>query len=643
MVRFASASSIACLLIGIFALLRVHPGFAAAGDINLQATTATQADNAGKRVEQLNELIHKDTTDQLDVPPVYKRPLGVDAGERVFVRKFIVTGVIDHAEVGVTQASIDALVEKLRLEIQQLDAMNEHGLTQQDLDALGQQMKNTLYMNEADRLAAQEDFLRQLQRDKKYREEMSIGEMQNVANRVTEFYRAHGAIVAQAYVPEQEVKDGVVEIRVTEGTLGKIEVTDNKLYSSDKIRERFNQLVGHTLEKQSLETALLSLGDYPGLTAYGVLQPGTRPGESNLVIKVQDEQASSYTLRAENYGSKVTGEYRATLTYALYNLADNADELKFNLLQAFSPANTLYGDIAYQANISNSDYLYGMNIASNAFDIGGDLTAANVGGTVTSENLFISNQFVRSRTTNLYGRLNFFHKVAATTIGGATFKKDTIAALAIESGFDALDTKSQSINQGSLKLTQGFAGLLGALDEEDALIVSRIGGSGEAATGDFLKLNWDLARLQLINKHQNLLYRFNGQWSRDLLVAVEQFGLGGPANMRGFEVSEYLLDSAGYASVDWNFNAPGFYDASAFDNWKWGEILQFSLFAEYAAGRLNDPTPNVRQDVSLADVGVAAQLLLPGKFQLRFDVARPVKDPTEANAVQFYFTVSYSN
>ena len=49
--------------------------------------------------------------------------------------------------------------------------------------------------------------------------ELNFAEIQLVAKKVQEFFRNKGYILAQAYVPEQEVKDGIIEIFISEGKL----------------------------------------------------------------------------------------------------------------------------------------------------------------------------------------------------------------------------------------------------------------------------------------------------------------------------------------------------------------------------------------------------------------------------------------
>jgi len=304
-------------------------------------------------------LIHQDSDTVLDVPLVYKRPLGVDAGPRVHVKKFIVTGVNDWPEYKITQERIDRFVEKLRLQMQTIDAMNEYGLTEGDMEKIAKRLKESLYADDEAAAKEHSEFLKELRKNKKFREEMSIGQLQDVANQVTDLYRSAGFVIAQAYIPEQKIEEGIVNIHIQEGTLGQIVVEGNESYSTELIRRIFERLEGKSVTKQSLENGLFSLSDYPGLVAYGVLQPGDNTGETDLLVKVQEEDPREYTVRLDNYGTESTGENRLTLSYTENNLFGNADSLDLSLLQTFSPTNNLYGGIKYKAPVFSHNTLFG--------------------------------------------------------------------------------------------------------------------------------------------------------------------------------------------------------------------------------------------------------------------------------------------
>ena len=619
----------------------------------IDAAPQASSQNPGDITPKLDQLIHRDTNTALDVPPVYQRPLGVDAGARLHVKKFIVTGVNDWPDLNITQDRIDSFAERLRLEMQTIEVMNEYGLTKEDMEEAGKHLKDSLYSNDEEATKNHAQFLNQLRKNKKYREEMSIGQLQDVANQITDLYRGAGFVIAQAYIPQQKVEDGVVNIHVQEGALGEIVVEGNKDYSANLIQNIFKNLQNKSVTKQSLENALFSLSDYPGLVAYGVLQPGQNVGETNLLVKVQEEEPREFTVRTDNYGTESTGKNRLTLSYTENNLFGNADSIDLSLLQTFTPTNNFFGGIKYKTPVVSHNTLFGFGWSTNGYDVGG-LQIEGISGEVDTSNLFVSHQFVRSRSSNFFGKFEISRKTAETKLASISLNEVTLSALTLEVGFDVLDKKYKGINQGTIKYIQGLDDFLGSTGIEDAALSGRQGESGDYASSDFAKLNWNVARLQLIDKYQNILLRFSGQYTDDLLVPVEQSGLGGPNNVRAFAPSVVLRDSSVFLSLDWNFNAPFFYNARAFDGWKWGEILQLSIFADYVKGSNNDidPTSRDEEDISISGYGVAAQLLLPGKMQLRLDVGKPFSaleipsvtggDPQVLEDVQLYLTFSYT-
>jgi hemolysin activation/secretion protein len=67
--------------------------------------------------------------------------------------------------------------------------------------------------------------------------EFSLGELRALVSKITDFYNTNGYIVAQAYLPPQDIKDRAVTIAVIEGRYGRISlgnqtnISDNQLVS----------------------------------------------------------------------------------------------------------------------------------------------------------------------------------------------------------------------------------------------------------------------------------------------------------------------------------------------------------------------------------------------------------------------------
>ena len=90
-------------------------------------------------------------------------------------------------------------------------------------------------------------------------ETYTLARLQALAARITDFYRGKGYFVARAYLPAQDVRDGLVTIAVTEGRYGRIEQR-NSSRLSPAVAERLmgDVAAGQTVHSAPLEGSLLT-------------------------------------------------------------------------------------------------------------------------------------------------------------------------------------------------------------------------------------------------------------------------------------------------------------------------------------------------------------------------------------------------
>jgi hemolysin activation/secretion protein len=203
----------------------------------------------------------------------------------------------------------------------------------------------------------------------------------------------------------------------------------------------------------------------------------------------------------------------------------------------------------------------------------------------------------------------------------------------IETGFDWSSSTRRHLITSRLQYSQGFDGLLGAMEPTDdpaQTDASRRGGSGMYAGGAFSKVNFDYDHWYNFIPDHTLHFSFRGQQSDDLLTSLEQMPIGGPNNVRAYGTSEFLRDQAFSTSIEWLMRAPGFSQWKAFGNKRWGELLQFVVFADYAKGWLNDPLASDREVVDLSGVGAGIRFHYE-KFSARFEFASAVGDEPVGN------------
>jgi hemolysin activation/secretion protein len=125
--------------------------------------------------------------------------------------------------------------------------------------------------------------------------------LESAAQAVTDYYRKKGYTLALAYVPQQDVKFGAVELAVLEDRIGDITVSGNKYYSSSFIKGHFAQAMEDNVARnESLERGLLLLNEYPGLKTSATLEPGKSAGATDVHVTAEDKRPLHFMLDMNN-------------------------------------------------------------------------------------------------------------------------------------------------------------------------------------------------------------------------------------------------------------------------------------------------------------------------------------------------------
>ena len=474
-------------------------------------------------------------------------------------------------------------------------------------------------------------------------EGFAINQLQEVASQVTKYYRDHGLILAQAFVPAQEVSNGEVTIEVLEGKLGAVRVEGNKYYDAKVLIRPFQDLIGGPVVKNDVEESLLRITNYAGLNAQAVFSAGQDVGTTDLVLRVQQEQRLGMDASVDNHGSRFSGEYRGTVGLSTYNILGMADTIRAYVLRAFDPDDNLaagtYGGITAHVPMTPGSALR-LEAATNAYDVGLDFAALGLTGETKIVTAAVDIDISRSR----YGTHGFTFdaskKTATFEEAGTETAKDELFALAAEYHLSHIDTRFRGINRLALRYTHGVPSVFGSLgDPGDEPPAGEAGPSRSGVGGGFHKTTLDAQRMQRLSSNTSLLVRGFYQYTSDRLASLEQLSLGGPYSVRAYPVSEFLVDRGTFGSVEFIANAPGFASRPAWGNRTWGQVLQFSLFADYANGKVvgsvaqgADPTPEI------SGWGGAIQVNFTRKSFMRADVATPIGDllPSDDRDPQYF-------
>jgi hemolysin activation/secretion protein len=613
-----------------------------------------------------------ETNLQIDIPPVAQRPLQANQGARVYVRKFVITGVIGNHGIGIVpadiQAAVDkrfaqinALVDKQRKAAQNLTTQGPEGFTPEEKQKIMKFMQGVVKTESAEeQKKAYQHFIRQLQMERLQRlQGLTIGQLQQIADEVTKYYHEHGYFLARAIIPAQEVNDGVIHIRVLEGRLEKVVTLGNKSYSTSVLSRPFQPLIGNLVTVKQAENALLTLAQYPGLSAFGVFRPGNYVGTTDLVVNVQKERAFDTNVRADNEGTEFTGRNRLIGTVDWNNPTGSADLLKIVALKTFAPDNSVFGEIRYEHPFYDPANTMAVDISRNSFDVtGSGITPGTIGGIAKIATLSLQRAFLRSREQNIIGTIDLSRKRADTEFLGNVVGRDDMAVLGFQLNYDSINSSLGTINTGYVRLEHGLSGVLGvpsvsAIENKQVSPPpSRFGSDGKPALPDFTRLTFNYQIFKSLPDNQALLFRMDGQYSPDVLTSLEQFVIGGPDSVRAVPTSQFLTDKGLFGSLEYSIRAPGFADKPAFAGFSWGQVLRFRIFTDAAVGITNKPVnPNTKR-VTVEGNGVGVEFTWPGKFSADLQWAhlnggsRPgasIYDPTAIqNSTQLWADVTFS-
>lgn len=609
---------------------------------------------------------------QINVPPVAERPLQASQGARVIVRKFVITGVIGDRQAGIVpqdiQSAVDQrfaqlqkLVEQQRERMQHQQAPGSGGFTpaeQEKINKFMQGMPKT--QTPAEQQKAYQQFIQQLELERQQQiRGLTVGQLQEIADEVTRYYHDRGYFLARAVIPAQEVNDGVVHIRVLEGRLEKVVPNGNHLYSNAVLSRPFAPMLGNLVTVKQTESALLTLAHYPGLTAFGVFQPGSYVGTTDMVVNVERERAYDATVRADNEGTAFTGRNRLIGTVDWNNPTGDADLFRITALKTFVPENALFGDLRYEHPFYDPANTVAVDVSRNAFDVSGSgLTPGTIGGISKIAVLSLQHAFERARRQNLSGTLDFSRKRADTQFVGKVIGRDDLAVFGAQLDFDSINSTWGIINTASLRLERGVSGMFGV--PSDAAIQnkqvspppSRFGGNGKPALPDFTRLTVSYQLFKNLPDNQALLFRFNGQYTPNMLTSLEQFVIGGVDSVRAVPTSQFLEDKGVFGSLEYSVRAPGFADKPAFAGYTWGQVLRLRIFTDAAVGVLNNPVNPATKRVTAQGNGVGVEFTWPGRFTFNLQYAhlnggaRPgssVNDPTAIrDSHQIWADLSFS-
>lgn len=399
----------------------------------------------------------------------------------------------------------------------------------------------------------------------------SLAELDAAAARISTYYRERGYPVARAYLPAQDIQNGMLVIKVLEGVLSTKKLNNTARLSDERAQSYLSEVKsGDVLASGHVDRALLLLGDTPGVgAARASLQPGASVGTSDLLIELDPAQAYSADAELDNYGNYYTGQYRLGASLALNSPLNIGDLFSARLVS--SGEGMSYARLAYQLPLGSSGLKLGAALSDTRYMLGKDFESLQAHGSAASDSVYATFPFIRSQQSNLSGTFSWEDKrlndqtdvpvsgtdkqVVMSTLGLAGSRQDIVYG---SDGVGGLTSAQASLSIGTLSM--------------DAVSQALDGGSSSAQSqGSFGKFNYSINRLQSLGANNSLSLSLQGQQANKNLASSEKFSLGGADGVRAYPQGEGSGDQGWLVNLEWRHVLSAqlqgvlFYDAGSVD------------------------------------------------------------------------------
>lgn len=415
-----------------------------------------------------------------------------------------------------------------------------------------------------------------------------------LAGEISQIHRDAGYHLTRAIIPPQDIKRGIVTIRIIPGTVFELVVQGDE---ANRLGTR-RMLAPITEEAPArlttLERQLLLVNDLPGVRVKDTTleEIGTGSGRFRLTV-ILDSWSVFVSAGIDNAASSAVGPWQAYFGAALNSLIIPGDTLAVNLSSVPGSTQELrYGRISYDAPFGTDWLRVGVS-ASRSVIWPGDLRRFDRVRS-DAENLEVRATVVALQTQRQSLSLTAgfgISNIVEESVFGINYR-DRLRIASLTADYRLRDDW-QGTTYATLGLRKGL-GIDGASHRYDPLL-SRFDGSG-----DFYVLQGALTRYQGLVGNWSMKLAGSGQVSSEALLISQQFYLGGGSFGRAFQSGWLAGDNgiAGSAELRYDYR-PGL---SFLKN------VQLFGFVEGGAVRSYAAPKDIVQSLSTAGGGVRLQL-----------------------------------
>ncbi|AOY80405.1 ShlB/FhaC/HecB family hemolysin secretion/activation protein [Moorena producens JHB] len=409
-----------------------------------------------------------------------------------------------------------------------------------------------------------------------------------IRSEITELYDKEGYVNSGAYIPPQQLEDGVVTIEIIEGELEDIIVKGLSRLNPNYIKSRLAIATKKPLNVRRLLEALQMLRLDPLIANISAeLSAGVEPGESLLEVTVTEADTFSTQIAIDNGRSPSVGSFRRRPQIREGNLLGLGDALEFNYTNTdgsdtFDVSYTLpinprngtlrfaYGTTASEVieppfdriDIDSESRFYEITLRQPVFQTPTEEVAIGITGSrQESETSILNRPFALSAGADDEGRT----RINAIRLFQEWTKRSEQQVLAARSQL------SIGISSGDTTINRG------------------------GPDSNFFAWRGQGQWVRLLAPNTILLIRGDVQLADRGLVPLEKIGIGGLESVRGYRQDLILSDNGAFISAELRL--------PIIQNPDSGTLVQLTPFLDFGTG-WNKSDDDAIDDNTIASIGL---------------------------------------
>ncbi len=446
----------------------------------------------------------------------------------------------------------------------------------------------------------------------------TVDDVEKARQTLEAVYKEKGYPTVLVDIPEQDVVDGLVRLRIVEGKVDRLKITGSRYFFLGKIREKVPALAaGQVPYMPEVQEQVAELGkESSDRQVTPIFRAGSTPGKTEVELRVKDTLPLHGSLEMNGRNSEHTSRSRLIASLRYDNLWQSFHSA--SLQYQVSPENDDEVDVWSGTYVLPTGWadtrlaLYGIGISSNT-QLGASVGSLSVVGTgaIYGARLIKPLAGINAYSHNL--NLGFDYKSFNQGVSqqGQDQQTSPISYLPFLVGYDA----SWRYPGVSTTLSSALHFSLDGLGNEQAEFEKR----RFKAKAGFAYLTSDLKHLRELPWDMRLAARASGQITNTPLISNEQFAAGGPQSVRGYFQTQQLGDDGVNLSVE--LQSPQLKR----QNWDFAQNLRLHVFFDYAYLWIDHalaPNPTYYR---LAGTGAGLRLQFFKHWLGEFDWAYPLE------------------